>query len=176
MPGAALSRAKPDHVGLLADMPALLESLVREPAGPPGPVPEGIRYEVEIARRGLATVNGMDSIAAKIVSRPDCGGVMWQVEEGGDIRYRCHIGHAYTAELMSVALGENLRSALAIALRALEDRISATDGLYRDASERGHLAAARSLAGKKSELEDQVKVLRDAIRRIDEITFKSTQD
>ena len=67
MPGAALSRAQPDHVGLVADMPALLEALVRKAAGPPRPVPEGIKYEVEIARTGLAGANRADGIARRSV-------------------------------------------------------------------------------------------------------------
>ncbi|MBV9702619.1 MAG: chemotaxis protein CheB, partial [Methylobacteriaceae bacterium] len=37
MPATALSRAKPDHVVRLADMPLLLQKLVREPAGTPVP-------------------------------------------------------------------------------------------------------------------------------------------
>src|SRR5215472_8960145 len=52
MPLAALNRAKPSHVARLADMPALLESLVRQPVAAPRPVPRSVRYEVEIARNG----------------------------------------------------------------------------------------------------------------------------
>src|SRR5262249_16512424 len=55
MPIAALRRAKPDHVAPLAAMPALLISLVEQPAGPPVQVPEMIRYEVEIARSGRSS-------------------------------------------------------------------------------------------------------------------------
>jgi hypothetical protein len=28
---------------------------------------------------------------------------MWEISEGEPVRYRCHVGHAYTAEIMSLA-------------------------------------------------------------------------
>ena len=45
---------------------------------------------------------------------------MWEINEGELVRYRCHVGHAYTAEIMSVALDENLKRSFDIALRALD--------------------------------------------------------
>src|SRR5207244_4412068 len=56
-----------------------------------------------------------------VLSCPDCGGVMWEIDEEGLVRYRCHVGHAYTADVMNVALDESLRRALASGLRALEE-------------------------------------------------------
>jgi two-component system chemotaxis response regulator CheB len=50
MPATALTRVKPDHVVPLSDMPALLEKLVKEPAGQAKPPPWNLKYEVEIAK------------------------------------------------------------------------------------------------------------------------------
>jgi two-component system chemotaxis response regulator CheB len=60
MPQAALRHSNVDRVARLADMPALLQSLVQEPAGEPTPVPDHFKVEVEIARSGLSTMNAMD--------------------------------------------------------------------------------------------------------------------
>ena len=57
---------------------------------------------------------------------PDCHGVMWEIDEDELVRYRCHVGHAYTAKMMSLALDENLTRALASALRTLDERIAIT--------------------------------------------------
>ena len=51
MPMTALSLSKPDHVVRLVDLPALLLSLVRKPAGKPNPLPDGIKFEVQVVRR-----------------------------------------------------------------------------------------------------------------------------
>jgi two-component system chemotaxis response regulator CheB len=44
------------------------------------------------------------------------------MQEGSLLRFRCHIGHAYTAEALLVDQNEEVELALSHALRALEDR------------------------------------------------------
>jgi two-component system, chemotaxis family, protein-glutamate methylesterase/glutaminase len=60
MPLNALDMVKPDHLVTLADLPALIEKLVREPAGKPVPVPDNIAFEVRIAKGGNGTMDEMD--------------------------------------------------------------------------------------------------------------------
>jgi hypothetical protein len=48
MPMTAMNRAQPDHVAPLTHVPTLLESAVHQSAGKPQPVPETVKYEVEI--------------------------------------------------------------------------------------------------------------------------------
>jgi two-component system chemotaxis response regulator CheB len=177
MPAAALSRVRPDHVVSLAAMPALFDKLVREPAGPPKPVPDEIRYEVEIARSGRATMNGMDRIGRRsVLACPECHGVMWEIDERELVRYRCHVGHAYTAELMSIALDDNLNRALGSALRALDERIALAERLFAQAREKGLTHVAESWAEKAQEFGDEAQVIRDAIRRVDELAVRAARE
>jgi two-component system chemotaxis response regulator CheB len=170
MPTTALNRAKPDHVVRLEEMPRLLESLVHQPTGEAHPLPRSIKYEVEVARTGRGSMENMDSIGRRsVLACPDCGGVMWEIDEEGLLRYRCHVGHTYTAELMSVALDESLRRALASALRALEERVALARKLYRQAVDGGHRLLAETWAEKTSEFEHEMDVIRGSIRRIDRI-------
>jgi len=170
MPLTALNRAKPDHVVSLGEMPALLESLVHQPAGEGRPLPRSLKYEVEIARNGSSSMDEMDSIGRRsVLACPDCGGVMWEIDEEELVRYRCHVGHTYTAEVMSLALDENLRRALATALRALEERVALARKLHRQAVDGGHRLLAQTWAEKAREFEREMDVIRGSIRRMDRL-------
>lgn len=82
MPLNALNQTTPDHIIHLSDIPKLLESLVRQPAAAARPVPDNIKYEVEIARTGRASMSEMDRLGRRsTLSCPDCGGVMWEIDE-----------------------------------------------------------------------------------------------
>lgn len=99
MPASALRQSGADHVVALADMPALFERLVRQPAGKPIPLPAQVKYEVEIASGARGTMSDMDRIGRRsVLACPDCHGIMWEIDESELVRYRCHVGHAYTAE------------------------------------------------------------------------------
>jgi two-component system, chemotaxis family, protein-glutamate methylesterase/glutaminase len=170
MPRTAMDRAKPDHVVGLRDMPALLHSLAHEPAGAPVPVPAGTRFEVGIARNGHSSMDTMDGLGRRsVLSCPDCGGVMWEIAEGDLLRYRCHVGHTYTSDLMSVMTDENVRRSLGVALRALEERLALARKLYNEASERGDRLLAQNWSTKAQEFEREMNVIRDSIVRVDEI-------
>src|SRR5262249_11498563 len=83
MPATALGRSKPDHVVSLVSMPSLFEKLVRQPQGPPTPVTDLIKDEVEIATHGHSSMSNMDRIGRRsVLACPDCHGVMWEIDEG----------------------------------------------------------------------------------------------
>lgn len=172
MPQNALERVRPDHVVSLEQVPALLQSLVQQPAGESRLIPESVRYEVSVARGGDRKMSDMDKIGRRsVLSCPDCQGVMWEIDEGDLTRFRCHVGHTYTAELMSLALDEGLRRALGSAQRALEERVALARKLYNQAKEQGHRHADDWLA-KEREYEAEMKVIRDFIRRMELIAAR----
>ena len=72
--------------------------------------------------------------------------------------------------MMSVALDDNVRRALASALRALEERVALAERLRSQASARRHNQTADTWADKKQEFETEADVIRKAIRRADEIS------
>jgi two-component system, chemotaxis family, protein-glutamate methylesterase/glutaminase len=80
----------------------------------------------------------MDRIGrCSVLSCTNCGGVMWELDEVGPARYRCHIWHADTAELMSLAVDEGLRRALASSLRVLDERSALAHRLRAQAAREG---------------------------------------
>ncbi|MBV9533676.1 MAG: chemotaxis protein CheB [Bradyrhizobium sp.] len=177
MPVAALIKSKPTHIISLAGMPALFQNLVNQPAALPVKVPPKIRYEVNVARGEAGSTSEMDCIGERsLFTCPDCQGVMWEIKDGDLIRYRCHVGHTYAAELMRLALDENLTRALASGLRALDDRIALAQRLHKQAQEAGRHLVADSWQRKIRDYEEEADVLRNSIRRIDEIAALSARD
>jgi len=174
MPMTALTRAKPDHVARLKDMPALLARLAHEPAGEAKALPRNIQFEVEIARSGQSDMDQMDKFGRRsVLSCPDCGGVMWEIDEGDLSRFRCHVGHTYTAEVMSLALDDNLRRALASAVRALEERTALARKLHHQAKSSGHRLLAQTWVEKMKEFERETEIIRSSTRRMDRLAAQA---
>src|SRR5262245_31715750 len=173
MPANALNRLRPDHIVKLSEMPQLLTRLVTQPAGKTMPVPPSIGFEVAIARGGHAAIEQMDLVGKRSgFACPDCHGAMWEIDEGDLVRYRCHVGHTYTADLMALALDDNLRRALGSALRAMEERRSLAGNLQDQAERKGQSRLASSWAHRSREFQRELDVIRDAIMRLDEISAR----
>ena len=174
MPEAALTKFNPDHVTGLAGMPALFRRLADEPQGRRAEPSSDLIYEVELAKGGNGSMSQLDRIGQRsLLACPDCHGVMWEITEGDLIRYRCHVGHAYTAELMSLALDETLRRALNSGLRALDERIALSQKLYEQAQNAGRTHLAESWRRKLAESEREAEILRDSIKRFDHLAARS---
>jgi two-component system chemotaxis response regulator CheB len=71
-----------------------------------------------------------------------------------------------------MALDENLRQALGSALRALEERVALAERLRRQAADRGQAEVAENWAATKQEHEAEADVIRDAVRRADELAVR----
>jgi two-component system chemotaxis response regulator CheB len=173
MPANALNRVHPNHIVNLSEMPGLLAGLVSQPAGETMPVPESIKLEVAVAKGAHSTIEQVDRIGKRSgLACPDCHGAMWEIDEGNLVRYRCHVGHTYTAELMALALDENLRRALGSALRALEERraLAVKLGKESERNRQPHLAA--SWARRAATFQQELDVLRNSVARIDEIAAR----
>jgi two-component system, chemotaxis family, protein-glutamate methylesterase/glutaminase len=174
MPRTALNRTMPDHVVRLADLPLLLNSLVQYPAGDPKPCPDSVRFEVAVASGHKSSMRDLDRLGRRsVLTCPDCHGAMWEIDDDDLQHYRCHVGHAYGADMMALGLDENVRRALASALRTLEERIALTERLRWQACKRGHNQSADIWSRKIEEIEKEADSLRQAIIRFDEVTDRA---
>ena len=117
-----------DHIVPLSDIPSILVGLVNVPMviEAENPIPSKMEFETEIAQLNLKAVENESDRPGKpsIFGCPDCGGILWEVEEGNLLRFRCRTGHAYSAETLLATQSDAIEDALWIALRALEEKAS----------------------------------------------------
>jgi two-component system, chemotaxis family, protein-glutamate methylesterase/glutaminase len=93
---------------------------------------------------------------------PACGGVLWEVDDATQLRFRCRAGHAYSAEAATAEQGESVETALWTALRALQERAQLCARL---AERTGSAGAARS-SERFAVLADEARGQAEAIRRL----------
>lgn len=77
-----MSQSTPDHVVDLANLPALLERLARQPTGESTPCPAAMKFEVGIAKGARTSMQDMDRLGRRsVLTCPDCNGAMWEIDE-----------------------------------------------------------------------------------------------
>ncbi len=99
MPTSAIQHVKVDHVVPVAAMAPLLARVIATPVIEGGAVvSERIDIEVKTASAQDPWHVGIEGLGeASTYACPDCHGVVLKVDEGGQMRFRCHTGHAYSA-------------------------------------------------------------------------------
>ena len=162
MPLAALETVDVDHVAPADQLGALLASLARSSASPHAPAPEELRLEVEIAAGArLGSDNLLRLAQPSALSCPDCHGVLSEMHESRPLRYRCQIGHAYTADTLAAHIDE-VDEAVRVAMRVMEERVTLVERMALDARATGRTAVAELYEARAEEYRRYAMTLRDA--------------
>jgi two-component system chemotaxis response regulator CheB len=84
---------------------------------------------------------------------PECGGVLWEIHETDMLRFRCRVGHAYTAKNLDVEQTQAVENAPWAALRALEEGASLAKRMAKSAGDRQNpkSAAGKPLCGTRAD-------------------------
>jgi two-component system chemotaxis response regulator CheB len=127
MPESALHNVAIDYVVPIDAMGALLLQLVSAPAATAAtnmvPIPSDLKLEAAIAERIVGSTEQAMRLGHQVpLTCPDCGGSLWELKTGSVLRYRCHTGHAYTAEALAESSQHQLEETLWVALRMMEER------------------------------------------------------
>jgi two-component system chemotaxis response regulator CheB len=161
MPMSAIENADPDYVLPADEIAALLPTLAIKPIEPPSENthPEEMEKEVKIAE--MSTSEPPSGTPATLAC-PECGGTLWEIQDGELIRFRCRVGHAFTAQTLLAEQSEQLEDAFWVALRALEESAS----LALRMADRAHLRNQPHVAAKFQEQAESARARADLVRQV----------
>ncbi len=173
MPRNAARYIKPDRVLPVNEIAGALVELVGEAprrglaaVGDPKPSEKEDELEREI-RAAEADADEMDDKdqtgTPSRLACPDCHGVLWEIDDNGLLRYRCRVGHAYTADVLLKQQSESIEGALWAAIRALEESASLSENLAERASKHHHTAMIERYCSASEDKRRNAAILRDLL-------------
>jgi two-component system, chemotaxis family, protein-glutamate methylesterase/glutaminase len=162
MPESAVATTDVDRVVPVTRMARALCDLIDE-ALPPSlvrePPPHGGVDIVEADPTGKPGVDGPPSA----LTCPECGGALWEQQDGPLVRFQCQVGHVYSVDSLVDEQGRALETALWAALRSLEEHADLMRRMARRAAGR---LTGRRFEQRAERSEEHVRLIRDTIERL----------
>ena len=91
---------------------------------------------------------------------PNCGGVLWEMDNPDVQRYRCHTGHSFTATALLAGQSEKIEESLWVSLRMLEERRNLLNNM---AQKETRASGKRSYADRAKETAVHIERIRDML-------------
>jgi two-component system chemotaxis response regulator CheB len=177
MPRNAIKHLNVDHCVPLALLAPLLVRLTKAPiVTKPTAMPDRLKIETEIAMGEGSIARAVHQIGDPSgFTCPECHGALLRLRDDELMRFRCHTGHAYTAEALLASLEETSEDAIWSGVRALQERAMLLEHLSAHARQEGRDAIADELARQvQTNLERADLVRSVAITPPDGTTLKRT--
>jgi two-component system, chemotaxis family, protein-glutamate methylesterase/glutaminase len=168
MPRSAAENVALDHCLPVASIAPLLARLASVPANDDAvyPVPEILKVETNISRWEESEMKDVEKIGElSAFTCPDCKGALWELRDGDLLRFRCHVGHAFSAESLIAGQSEELENALWAALRSLEENAALSRRMAARASERNHTFSETRFEENARQVEQHATVIRQALQK-----------
>jgi len=165
MPRSALRYADVDRVVPVARMASLLGTLSRQEPGPTPDIPLGIRLEAAIAAQESGDMQ-MNDMLGKLsrFSCPECHGTLWEIDDGIMLHYRCHVGHAYTADSVLASQTEEIDRLLGTLLRSHQERAALAQRMAEKERAGGRERLANQFEQRAGEYAQDAEVVKSLLR------------
>ena len=165
MPRRAMETFRVDHVQPLARLGELLRDLVPAEVADNGAGKTArLKKETQIAELDMNAIEDENRPGTPSpFACPECGGVLWEMDGEEMLRFRCRVGHAYTANSLSVEQTEAVEGALWAAMRALEEGASLARRMAERAAHANHPGAEKRFLERAKAKMDHAGTLRDLI-------------
>jgi len=165
MPSSAIRHVAVDHIAPAADLAALLYRLAKTPAGPTPDIPLDIRVEAAIAVQELESMAIEDKLGTlSPFTCPECHGALWEIDDGSMIRYRCHVGHAYTADAVVAAGSIEIDKKMEQLLRMHRERAALMHHMAKQERGMRNASLAGQLEARAKECDEDAELVRQLAR------------
>jgi two-component system, chemotaxis family, protein-glutamate methylesterase/glutaminase len=169
MPMSVMQDIRVDYSLPLGEIASLLNQLSRQTAEEEGayPVPDELEIEARIAEQEMeseeliASIEKLGTISK--LTCPDCHGALWEIRDEQILRYRCHVGHAFSAESLNEGQTQMLEMALWSAVRALEEQLMLAKRIVERARKANQPRAARMFERRAQEAEEHSSAIRQLL-------------
>lgn len=179
MPRNAMREVAIDYGVPVSEMADLLVRLTKEPVETSEEAMEEdelTEIEIGIAAEKSAFESGIISLGDLTpFTCPECHGVLVKFKEGMRERYRCHTGHAFSADSLLTTITENIEQGLYSALRGIEESVMLLNNLGNYFSEIKNTELASLYFSKAVEAQERTKLLRQNIRRHEQFNQESLE-
>lgn len=169
MPSSAIEHGAVDHIVPLEQLGALLRRLCNEEITPQ--VEEDVMDEAaredELSAFEVGAIEDNDRHPGQPspFGCPDCGGVLWAIDDGDLTRFRCRVGHGWTTEALRAQQSTSLDTALWTALRALEESAALNRQMASRMRARGAAQVGARFAENAAQAEERARTVRDLLLR-----------
>lgn len=144
MPKNAIAQVEVDYQLPLRNMGGVIAQIVEQPAASVDEVPKDIMMEAKIAEQTMSNISNENRLGHLApMSCPECNGPLWEIDADKVKRYRCHVGHGFTAKALMASQDSALEQALWAAMRTMEERANLAQVMARKEAEQGRSRSAQ---------------------------------
>lgn len=169
MPTSVMQDMRVDYSVPLRQIAPLLNKLSQQSTEEEGgyPLADEVELEAKIAAQEMdsgeliASVERLGKVSK--LTCPECQGALWEMHDEDLLRFRCHVGHAYSAESLSEGQSERLEVALWSAVRALEEQMILARRIVERARKANHTRVAAMFERRAEEAERKSGAVRELL-------------
>lgn len=123
MPLSVLEEINVDYCIPLSKMSGTISRIIATREDVDNLVPADIIKEVKISEDGIGSIDDLQQLGScTFYCCPDCGGVLFELNNDSHLRYRCHTGHTFSVTDLLSKQNKSIESSMWVTLRAMEER------------------------------------------------------
>jgi two-component system chemotaxis response regulator CheB len=169
MPENAIREVATDYVVPVAQLPSLLTRLADHEIPDQSAVimeeDSKLKAEVRIAAQDDAfAINIQQYGELSPFACPECHGVLTRLKEDHLVRFRCHTGHAYSADVLLASITEKIEDSLYSTMRGMDESIMLLDQLGDHFAEANQPRMAAQYFQQARQAQERTGLVRQALQ------------